>query len=483
MLDGEKDRTSASDYFYDGARVTHSVNSSRNGVVRGSTRLSPDGARADWRDEHGRPRVKPGTRASGLLRTLSERGRVTSYMYVDARGEPTLSSDGRYQVRAQRDETGAVIEQSYFDPAGKAMRDKHGVHRVVYTPNAMGLPAVERYFDEDGQPLANRHGVHRIDWSYDDVGNHVRKAYFGIDDLPVRNTEVGAASSQFAHDRHGNETSRTYFDESGAPTLCEEGYATEKIMRDEAGDAIQWSFLGVRGEPIQLGPNRHSIKRVKRDARGNRILERYFDAAARPMAVDGGYFAARLEYDARDNLSRVTYLDVHGQPFQTRWLYAARSHDYDGDRETWTRYWNADGEPVEIGWGYAAVRQHYDEFGARSHQQFFDVRNRTVLEPSRCPQFEDRHSDALRSALAATLACRSATDRSGSVIAVQSTAAGGLRSAAFLGMSERPLRQCLETALSTVHLPGSTAECTLALALVRFDEGSIQIFSPGARGQ
>jgi hypothetical protein len=46
------------------------------------------------------------------------------------------------------------------------------------------------------------------------------------------------------------------------------------------------------------------------------------------------------------------------------------------------------------------------------------------------------------------LACASATDRAGLVIALQVNAREGVRSAAFPGVSQRPLRQCLENAFS-----------------------------------
>ncbi|HVJ21762.1 MAG TPA: hypothetical protein VM686_40440, partial [Polyangiaceae bacterium] len=384
-LDGNYGSYGVSVYAYEGDRVSGQSLFDRNGVPRGTTRLSADGTRVEWLDEKGRPRVREGTRASGLIRTLDQRGRVSSYRYVDAKGAATPSASGRIEVRAKRNEAGALVENAVFDEQGSPMRDSSGVHREVFTVDDHGIPTRTEYFGTDGQPIENNDGYHRVDYQFDEVGNKLAEAYFDVRGRPTRSAVNGAASFRMQNDAHGNETSRTYFDEYGEPLLSKHGYVTRKILVDAAGDEIEWSFHGFGGELIPFGPGKHAIKREQHDERGNEILERFFDANDRPIAIESGFHAIKLAYDERDNVVLGTYLDKDLKPARTTKIYASWKYGYDGDRRVLTQYLSPEQTLMDAGWGYAEIRHDWDELGVEGGKRYFNARGREVAHPDVCP--------------------------------------------------------------------------------------------------
>jgi hypothetical protein len=471
ILQDGTSRFSVSVFSYEGDRISGWVNRSRNGVDRGGVRVSQDGARIEWLDEKGRPRVQEGTRASGFLRKLDARGRVLAYTYVDAHGNPTPSSDGRIEVRTKRNDAGALLEQSYFDQQGAAMRDNHGVHRDAFTVDDRGIDVKHEYFDERGTPAANKDGVHRLERQWDDVGNLIGQAHYGLDGRPVRSKASDAASYRLMRDEHGSEVSRTYFDEYGAPTLSKYGYVTRRVGLDERGDEIQWSAHGIGGQPIPFGPKMHSIMRSTRDERGNAVLERFFDDAGRPMLIETGYHATSLAYDERDNVLMGTYLDEALQPKVTSSFYTTWRYRYDGDRRTSTQYFSAQDQLVDIGWGYAEKRKTFDELGAEGVTTYHDARGRDVASPDACPRYGSE--DQLPDLLQPVFDCAQGDRSPGAAVVLQLDAAGRLQSSAFVGLTNMTVRECLEDKLSRLVLPPAGQECAKATAFVRFADRNI----------
>jgi hypothetical protein len=376
LFDGD-DRIATFDYVYERGRIVEWQSSSRNGVVRGSGKLSADETLVSWLDERGRPRVYKETQVSGIRRTLNAAGRVTSYTFIDAKGVPALSEDERYEVRVQRNPGGAIMEQSYFDAQGKPMRDKHGLHREVYTIDR-GLTVGTLYFDERMAPLANSHGVHQLTVHYDDVGNWLEEAYFGLDGKPVLSSETAAARCKVTRDEHGDEISRSYFDTQGSPTRSSFGYITRYTKRDAAGDAIEWGALDGFGAPDTFGPHKHSILRVVRDLRGNNTLEMYFDGDGAPMTTLSGYHAVKQIFDERDNMVLGTYLDEHQRVTEIWNHVASWKNEYDGDRLVATWYLDANGDPIDAKWGFSLKRREYDDRGVPGAWQYFNADDRPV---------------------------------------------------------------------------------------------------------
>lgn len=471
----QEDNKTTDIYRYRGEKLAWIEQRGKNGVVRGRLVYSDGGKWVHWLDEKGRPQVRSGERASGLRRRFNTTGRVISYSYVDTSGVPALSSDGRYEVRVKRNAIGGIVEQAYFDPRGAPMFDKYGVHREVNTLNERGQSTRVQYFDERGRPTLNSDGVHTRVFVLDDVGNLASELCFGIKGEPVRSSLDEAASFRIRRDAHGSEVFREYFDESARPTFNVWGYVTRTKDLDDLGRVVRFSFYGLKGEPIRLPENGHSIKELTLDDRGNAIVERYFGTDGSPILAWEGYHRVVKEYDQRDNQARGIFLDIQGRPILTDLHYASWRNEYDGDRLTATTYFDTRGYPVDKGWGYARKTRRYDSAGAEAGLSYFDAAGREVWPPKQCGTYADADIAQFHQLFSQVVVCNT-ENVPGQVRLSVTFKDQRLHSIAMIGFVDPALRECLERELEAALPPPSSRACVRFPILIEFTD--IIKFSP-----
>jgi len=337
----------SSEYEYAGHSVAAWTSLNRNGVVKGSARLSEDGDWVRWLDAEGRPRAKSGTKVSGLRRSFDARGRVLGYVYVDWLGNPARDSGAVFEKRLKLNQIGAVVEESFFGRAGEAVLGPAGAHRVEHVVDAHGMETERRYFDPGGQPMAVK-GIGIVRSKYDAFGNTIEDAYFTLEGRPALDPEAEAALVRKKRDESGNEIERQRFDEQGKLVVDAPHGAVRKTYYDEHGWATELSYFGADGAPESPPALGYATMRQSRDARGNVVSLRYFDEKAAPMLLPAGYHGVQTAFDARDNPISYRYVDERGAPIMLPRGYYARQLTYAGDRVIHTDFLDVNGKVTDV---------------------------------------------------------------------------------------------------------------------------------------
>ena len=336
----------------------------RNGIVRRRIHYLKSGGEVRWTDYLGRPADDPRGHALGRLRRFDEAGRLVGWLAVDELGNPSRASEfGVAETRFKRNANGIVVEQSFHDIGGQRLRNRAGVHRYVHEVDAEGKILSLRSFDETGKPVANHDGVHLVRHAYDDAGNIVRTEWYGVDERPVLMAEEGAAAVDVVRDDHGAEIERRLFDEQGNLALGAFHYAIQRIAVDTKGFPIAWTHFGVDGSPIRRLDG-HFRRRDVRNAHGYTVLSETFDIDGQPIAGLSGAARTVTDYDARDNVIRMTTTLPSGEPAETTAGYAIVRHYYDGDRLIETRFLDAKQDRTNAADGHCETHFIYGAAGA-----------------------------------------------------------------------------------------------------------------------
>lgn len=354
---------------YDGKRVAGWVNTNRNGVVKGSSEWAEGGVWVRHLDAKGRPRVsQKKSTVSGLKRTFDARGRVLSFTYVNSAGNPT-EQEGVYMVQKERNAIGAVVEERYFGFGDAPVSGPAGAHRVVHEVDEHGVDLAIRYYDANGQPTLAQ-GVHLERLKNDANGNLLETRYFDMQGAATRSEYFGAAIVRRTRDAHGNVASVALFDAQGRPVVGVTHFAVRTRRFDAQDLPIEWAYFGTDGAPLRLKDLGNAILRQTRDARGNVIVERFYDERGAPMLGTERYHRVDIAYDERDNPVSYRYFDLNGARATISAGYYERQLSYDGDRLTRTAYFDATGKLVDIDKGYAVLEQDYGDDGSESARRF-----------------------------------------------------------------------------------------------------------------
>jgi hypothetical protein len=86
--------------------------------------------------------------------TYDDRGNITSFSFLDERGNLVKNDDGYARRKVQFDDHSNLLEAAFFDPDGKPVRIRPGGYaRVVHRYDPQHSRIGSNYFDTDGAPL------------------------------------------------------------------------------------------------------------------------------------------------------------------------------------------------------------------------------------------------------------------------------------------------------------------------------------------
>jgi hypothetical protein len=269
---------------------------------------------AHFTDARGSTFAVPGSEASFVRFTLSDRGLEKEIRFYDVNGKTRRPDrDGTYGKRQELDNHGWPVRLTFLGPQDK--------------------------------PVLSRDGISGLTAKYDDHGNLIEQAYFGESGQPTPN-KYRCAKLTVRYDDFGNATEQAYFDESGRPTRCSEGYAKLTIEYDDHGNWIEQAYFDESGQPTRHPDGNHKFT-AKYDDRGNRIEMAYFDESDRPARHPDGNYKFTAKYDDRGRQIEGSFFDESGKLVRNKNGYARVVNTYD-DRGNCTdsAYFDHEGEPV-----------------------------------------------------------------------------------------------------------------------------------------
>lgn len=185
-----------------------------------------------------------------------------------------------------------------------------------------------------------------------------RRRFSGGDDKAPRPNASYAFGLHEEFDTAGRLRLRRLLDAQGAPTVGAFGYSALRHRRDETGDIVESTFLGLDERPVEDRDGRATVT-FQRDALGRIVDERYLDADGRPTHDARGSYGRHRRWDDRGRATETVNLGADGRPqVDPDGVAVERStHDPEaGGRRT--AYFDAAGRPTLHGRSGCAIEDH-----------------------------------------------------------------------------------------------------------------------------
>ena len=212
---------------------------------------------------------------------------------------------------------------------------------------------LEQYYDEHGVPVKRYSGYYAILREYDDEGRNYHISYLGPDNKPII-TSTGCSDIYRTFYDTGEIKTEKYYDLSGKP-VCHPIYGYGCLNEYDAnGKKVKITYLDDKDQPRRggLGYAMITLSYHASDGQDNGKIkyEFYYDENNEPIAQSLGHYGVyKADYNLYGQNATLTYLDMNGQPMNTKRGYAtvARTYYTDGARKT-ERYFDSDGNPYRM---------------------------------------------------------------------------------------------------------------------------------------
>ena len=313
---------------------------------------------------NGFPQLQRTSAAEYVEIHYNEAGWEERIMYRDSKGLAAAGPDGAFGQSMQYDGRGRLTGVLSLDANGRRMIDNSGNCGTEVKYDNDGREVEETFLGLDLKPIPLKDGYVTAKMQYDRYGRLERMTFHGLKGEPVV-SKNGYHGFEAKYDEHGNETVETYLGKDGKPMSIGDGYATVKSTYDSRGKLTRISFHGVMGEPVLSKKYGYHGWEAKYDEHGNETVGTYLGKDGKPTAAADGYATMRSTYDARDNLIRVTFQDVNGEPVLSKkngYYGWEAEYDEQGNKIIST-YLGKDGKPMPGADGYATLRMAYDSRG------------------------------------------------------------------------------------------------------------------------
>lgn len=317
--------------------------------------------------------------------TRDAAGRIRSTVYLNANGEPMPDGDGVWGCRFARDPLGRTVEVWYLARDGKTrQRNGLGVAGRKYTYGGNDLERGGRclvrieYVDDNGSPVMNHEGWMATVEEFDKWDNNFRSTYFDRKERVVK-CKKGFAGFTNAYDAAGFQTSATFLDQLGRPTLHADGVSSFHVLRDGRGIETNRVFRDVGGKRMFCRKWGYAEARTVVDSRCDPISVRLYDQEGR-LVVGGVVCSFDAEYDVRKNRTRVVLIGSDGNPVRGKEGFAEMRMVYDDrGRMTSCELLDEKGNRTFDKNGVSRTRMEYDSCGNEIRRRFFGVDDRPCL--------------------------------------------------------------------------------------------------------
>ena len=196
-------------------------------------------------------------------------------------------------------------------------------------------------------------------------------------------------------------TTYTFVNEAEETTYAIDiGYAVMKRLRNAEGQVIEERYFDADGNPVKLYDSYYGVKYEYHDheviiryldsggntmslaaystivrtldAAGRAVDDYYYDLGMQPVQW-GGYYGMHRDYDNNGWNCRITYLDKNGQPVLCSYGYAIKEYKRDADGNiTGEFYFDTQGNPTKSSLGEYGQLYKRDEKGRINQITYLD---------------------------------------------------------------------------------------------------------------
>jgi len=239
-------------------------------------------------------------------------GHETETRYYDVDGNPAECANGFAIYQAEYDARGFLSVRTYFNSQGKpVLNESILAHKITQVCDDRGNVLEESYFDTEGKPTLSQSGIHRVTQTFDALGNELEERYYGISGEPVAVNETHLFKQTY--DAFGQVLESLWFGMGDEPVENDKGYHRCIYGYDAAGNVVMTAYFSKDGKPAAEFENAVHCIRRKFDERNQMIEIFYEDGDGKPQLSNQGYAMQKVDYDARGNLSEISYYGTQGE--------------------------------------------------------------------------------------------------------------------------------------------------------------------------
>lgn len=262
------------------------------------------------------------------------RGNRAQITHIGTDGRPQANMFGTALERYTYDDTGRLAQVSFFNAANAPTIDANNRAAIMrFSYDAAGHLVQQSYFGVSGEPVAGMRAASSIRFEYDASGAQTRVVDLDAsgnvigfttnrNDARGRPLEISAWLGNYSaatlgdigdahivrltYDQHGQPTTLSYFDTSGAAAPNNEGVTQERRTYNDRGRMILTQNFNAYGAPAETYSRHSASERYEYDLAGRLITTSYYDAAGRLLGIE------RLTRDAAGHVIQDTLYDGGG---------------------------------------------------------------------------------------------------------------------------------------------------------------------------
>ncbi|MDO4418409.1 MAG: hypothetical protein Q4C02_09065, partial [Eubacteriales bacterium] len=313
-------------------------------------------------------------------------GHRTRTDYLDADGDPILSSSGFASAAYTYDDKGRVTEIEYYDINGDLIKILAGYARATfeyYEDN--GMLHYVRYYGADGERTMITDGYSMVGYAYNGADYDLQVTFYDILDQYTMSKDGRARQETiFRADQKSKLDSYNTWMQSGEYILQDKyfgtdlnlielkgGYAGYVNEVNEHNQVVSTTYMDDTWQPTRDQERQFSTIRYEYEGTDEdepAVREAYFDEKGEPCESKDGYYARRMEYGGPQKtlLLSEEYLDAEGKADKSVSTGASIvTYTFDKNRtQTSSRYYDADKKPVSTQNGYASLLREFNSAGS-----------------------------------------------------------------------------------------------------------------------
>lgn len=325
-------------------------------------------------------------------------GRVIEVAFLGKNGQPKATSFGLGKKRFTYDDEGNMMRIDYLTVDDKPSSDGNNCPVVLLTYDKYGNRQSERYFSADMQPTLRKDNlVAGYLYEYNDEGQPTKFLFLGLDGRLTYSN--GAAGFIDEYDERGYLSRRTFIDADGngalwRDTANESNYFQIEIKNDEQGNVVDQSFLNLDGQLIDTPY--YARRQCAYDSVGNLLSEFYLNEEGEICVPPlYGYAGVMVDYNPQGRIERVTYLDANKNRITLPDLhlcYVVKEYDARGNISKVSYYDDKD-QLATTNEGISYAVYEYDDNGNESARSFFDKNGKPCVLNNYCARVEYEYDE------------------------------------------------------------------------------------------
>lgn len=337
----------------------------------------------------------------------NEYGFYSNMTFLDASGNPCVTTQGNASVKIVTDIKGNELERWNYNLNKKLIANTEGFAGLKAEYDSLGHMVKIVYYGEDGEPCETNSGYAGWTCEYNAMGDCIKQSNLGTDMQPTT-SNANICSIVMERDLRGNITKMSYLDEKGNLTLSNEGIAIIEYKYDDNGNEIFRQFFDKDNKPTK-GYIGFAQKAFTYDDKGHMLSERYYDVKNNLVLVDGiagnnykwdshgniieifpigidqkmakGRLMIRYKYDDKDNPIEFAVFDAEGKPATDSNNIHKYTQKFNNKNQCIeTCYYDVKGELTSYSdHNYCIERFEYDEKGQVVKVSYFDKNNQPAI--------------------------------------------------------------------------------------------------------